>query len=68
MKQDAKYIRWFEEIKIGDIPTVGGKNASQEKCIVNLRARESKFRLGLPELPRHTGMPERIAIGRCHYL
>jgi pyruvate, water dikinase len=28
MKQGAKYIRWFEEIKIGDIPTVGGKNAS----------------------------------------
>jgi phosphoenolpyruvate synthase/pyruvate phosphate dikinase len=28
MKQDAKYIRWFKEIKIGDIPSVGGKNAS----------------------------------------
>ena len=28
MKQDAKYIRGFEEIKIGDIPLVGGKNAS----------------------------------------
>ena len=28
MKQDAIYIRWFEEIKIGDIPIVGGKNAS----------------------------------------
>ena len=28
MKQDAKYIRWFREIKIGDIPIVGGKNAS----------------------------------------
>ena len=28
MKQDAKYIRWFKEIKIGDIPIVGGKNAS----------------------------------------
>ena len=28
MKQDAKYIRWFEEIKIEDIPIVGGKNAS----------------------------------------
>jgi pyruvate,water dikinase len=28
MKQDARYIRWFEEIKIGDIPIVGGKNAS----------------------------------------
>jgi pyruvate,water dikinase len=28
MKQDSKYIRWFEEIKIGDVPIVGGKNAS----------------------------------------
>jgi len=28
MKRDSKYIRWFEEIKIGDIPIVGGKNAS----------------------------------------
>ena len=28
MKQDAKYIRWFEEIKIEDVPLVGGKNAS----------------------------------------
>ena len=24
----ARYIRWFEEIKIEDIPEVGGKNAS----------------------------------------
>jgi len=28
MKHDAAYIRWFEEIKIEDIPLVGGKNAS----------------------------------------
>ena len=28
MKQSAKYIRWFEEIKIEDVPLVGGKNAS----------------------------------------
>jgi pyruvate,water dikinase len=28
MKQDSGYIRWFEEIKIEDIPIVGGKNAS----------------------------------------
>ncbi|MHC4489552.1 MAG: phosphoenolpyruvate synthase, partial [Planctomycetota bacterium] len=28
MKQDPRYIRWFEEIKIEDIPIVGGKNAS----------------------------------------
>jgi len=28
MIRDAKYIRWFEEIKIEDVPIVGGKNAS----------------------------------------
>ena len=28
MNKDFKYIRWFEEIKIGDIALVGGKNAS----------------------------------------
>ena len=28
MNQDSRYIRWFEEIKIEDIPIVGGKNAS----------------------------------------
>ena len=28
MVKDTRYIRWFEEIKIEDIPLVGGKNAS----------------------------------------
>jgi pyruvate,water dikinase len=28
MEQHPKYIRWFEEITIGDVPLVGGKNAS----------------------------------------
>lgn len=28
MGQHAKYIRWFKEITIGDVPVVGGKNAS----------------------------------------
>ncbi|VUT28022.1 MAG: putative phosphoenolpyruvate synthase [Candidatus Syntrophoarchaeum sp. GoM_oil] len=28
MKQDAKYIRWFKEIRNEDVPLVGGKNAS----------------------------------------
>ena len=27
MRQDSRHIRWFEEIKIEDIPVVGGKNA-----------------------------------------
>ena len=28
MSQTAKFIRWFEEIRIEDVPIVGGKNAS----------------------------------------
>ena len=24
----ARYIRWFEELRIEDVPLVGGKNAS----------------------------------------
>ena len=28
MKHEATYIKWFEEIKIEDVPLVGGKNAS----------------------------------------
>ncbi len=24
----ARYVRWFEELGIGDVPLVGGKNAS----------------------------------------
>ncbi|MGO9580636.1 MAG: phosphoenolpyruvate synthase [Desulfobaccales bacterium] len=28
MSADAKYIRWFEDIKIEDVPVVGGKTAS----------------------------------------
>jgi pyruvate,water dikinase len=28
VKHDAKYVRWFEDIKIEDVPLVGGKNAS----------------------------------------
>jgi hypothetical protein len=35
MKQDSRYIRWFEEIKIEDIPIVGGKNA-QRVCRYSL--------------------------------
>jgi len=28
MEQNAKYIRWFEQVGIEDVPLVGGKNAS----------------------------------------
>jgi len=30
------FIKWFEELKIGDVPSVGGKNASLGEMIQNL--------------------------------
>jgi pyruvate,water dikinase len=43
MIQDSKYIRWFEEIKIGDIPVVGGKNASLGEMYSELRSQGVKI-------------------------
>ena len=34
-----KYIRWFDEISIADVPIVGGKNASLGEMYRNLRQR-----------------------------
>ena len=31
-----KYIKWFEELGIGDVALVGGKNASLGEMISNL--------------------------------
>ena len=36
MDKKPKYIRWFNEIKIEDIPLVGGKNASLGEMYTNL--------------------------------
>jgi len=33
---DEAFIKWFEELKIGDVPLVGGKNASLGEMIQNL--------------------------------
>ena len=38
MKQEAKYVRWFENIGIEDISEVGGKNASLGEMYQNLTA------------------------------
>lgn len=35
----AKYVKWFEELGIGDVPLVGGKNASLGEMIQNLEAK-----------------------------
>ncbi|HHN82031.1 MAG TPA: phosphoenolpyruvate synthase [Methanomicrobia archaeon] len=34
----AKYVKWFEELGIDDVPLVGGKNASLGEMIQNLKS------------------------------
>ncbi|RLB84161.1 MAG: phosphoenolpyruvate synthase [Deltaproteobacteria bacterium] len=43
MHKDFKYIRWFEDINIDDIPLVGGKNASLGEMYRELSARGVKI-------------------------
>jgi pyruvate,water dikinase len=43
MKQAAKFVRWFEEIRIEDVPTVGGKNASLGEMYRELTTRGIKI-------------------------
>ncbi len=43
MKQDAKYVRWFEDTKIEDVPLVGGKNASLGEMYRELSAQGVKI-------------------------
>ncbi|MCD4806521.1 MAG: phosphoenolpyruvate synthase [Methanococcoides sp.] len=40
---DSKYIRWFEEISIEDIPSVGGKNASLGEMYRELTEKDIKI-------------------------
>jgi len=39
MKQEAKFIRWFEDIRNEDVPVVGGKNASLGEMYSELTAK-----------------------------
>ena len=43
MKRKAKYIRWFEEIRIDDVPLVGGKNASLGEMYRELSSQRVKI-------------------------
>ncbi|HZD43246.1 MAG TPA: phosphoenolpyruvate synthase [Methanomicrobiales archaeon] len=43
MKQNAKYIRWFEEIRSEDVPLVGGKNANLGEMYSELTSRGVKI-------------------------
>jgi pyruvate,water dikinase len=37
MNETARYVRWFEDLRNGDVPVVGGKNASLGEMIANLK-------------------------------
>ncbi|ABE51755.1 phosphoenolpyruvate synthase [Methanococcoides burtonii] len=41
--RNSKYIRWFEEIRIEDIPSVGGKNASLGEMYRELTGKDIKI-------------------------
>jgi pyruvate,water dikinase len=41
--KDKKFIMWFDEIGIEDIPYVGGKNASLGEMYQNLKKKGVKF-------------------------
>jgi phosphoenolpyruvate synthase (EC 2.7.9.2) len=43
MTENNKYIRWFEEITIDDVPSVGGKNASLGEMYRELTDKEIKI-------------------------
>ena len=38
-----KYIRWFDELSLNDIPLVGGKNASLGQMIGQLHAQRIRI-------------------------
>ena len=43
MKEDPKYIRWFNEVRIEDVPIVGGKNASLGEMCRELAPKDVKI-------------------------
>lgn len=63
----AKFIRWFDEISIGDVPEVGGKNASLGEMYRNLSGRGIRVPNGFAitadafrEFLREAGLESRI--------
>jgi len=52
--KSKRFILWFNEIGIEDIPMVGGKNASLGRCIRNSTNKASIFPTGLPSPPMPT--------------
>jgi len=54
MKQVAKYVRWFEEIKIEDVPVVGGKNAPLGEMYRELKNNGIKIPNGFAVTAKYT--------------
>lgn len=46
VSKDKKFIMWFDEIGIEDVPYVGGKNASLGEMYQNLRKKGVKIPYG----------------------
>jgi hypothetical protein len=49
MEQPVRYVRWFEEIKIEDVPLVGARTPLWGKCNVNSLAKALESPMGLPD-------------------
>lgn len=48
-------IRWLDELGLGDVASVGGKNASLGEMLRNLGSQGIKFLLALPRPPTPIG-------------
>ncbi len=46
-----RYIYWFSELTLDDVPLVGGKMHHSVRCTVNSRQRGCVYRMGLPQPP-----------------
>ena len=53
----TRYIRWFEELRLEDVPLVGGKNASLGEMTASLPLKASECRMASPLLPRPSAKP-----------
>ena len=70
--RNEKFVLWFEEVGISDVPLVGGKNASLGEMIQNLEAKGVKVPGGFAitayayqYLLKHAGVENAIRDGIC---
>lgn len=57
----GRFVRWFRDITLDDLPLVGGKNASLGELHRELSAAGSGCPMGSPSPPRPTGPSSRAA-------